>query len=459
MGVHATRLQRMALRAAALALLVMLVAGAGAAGSSGERWVVHDLTLEAARAPAASRPAPTQARAAATWCGTPTPTDLTPNAVAGNPVHWIYAIPSDGADRFGSYGSLMQTDAESIDAWWRTQDTVRVPRNDVAPFSCGLQLDLSLIRLSLSSSQLGDAETRFGAIADALIALQFASRFTKYVVYYDGPVEPDICGQGGSESTGLGFAVVYIQACAGVPLSTTAAHELLHTFGAVPRGAPHLCPEPNGGHVCDNTLDMMFPFGDETPITGLALDSGRDDYYAHSGAWPDAQDSPWLVQLDRQVPLALAISGPGSVRADVPGLQCAQTCTTTWNAGTAVALTAAPAAGAKLVRWTAGCAGSAGCNVAVNAGTTVSALFAPREYRLTVAVSGRGSVRSSRPGISCRPRCSSLVPSHVAIRLAATPTKGWRFKQWRGACGGTRAVCSVPMSANTSAQAVFVRSR
>jgi hypothetical protein len=435
----------------------MLAASAGAAGGSAERWVVHDVTLAAARAPAASQPARTPARATATWCGTPTPTDLAPNAVAGNPVHWIYAIPSDGADRFASYGSLMQTDAESIDAWWRTQDAARAPRNDVAPFSCGLQLDLSLIRLSLSSSQLGDADRRFGAIANALIALQFSSRFTKYLVYYDGPVEPDVCGQGGSDSTGLGFAVIYVQACAGVPLDTTAAHELLHTFGAVPRGAPHLCPEPNGGHVCDNPFDMMFPFGDESPITGLALDSGRDDYYAHSGAWADTQDSPWLAQLDRQVPFPLTISGPGSVRADVPGLQCAQNCTTTWNAGTALAVAAIPAPGAKFVRWSGACSGSSGCNLVVAPGATASAFFAPSTYRLTVAVSGRGSVRSARPGISCRPRCSSPVPSHEALRLTATPAKGWRFARWVGACRGTRAVCTLPMTRPTSARAVFAR--
>ncbi len=371
-------------------------------------------------------------------------------------MHWVYAIPSDGADRLASYGSAMQADAESIDAWWRSQDPLRAPRNDLAPFSCGLQLDLSLLRLPQSGSQLASIDTRFRAIAMSLMAVGFSSRHTKYLVYYDGPVEPDVCGQGGSDSSGLGFAVVYVQACAGVPWNTTAAHELIHTLGAVANGAPHMCPEPDDGHVCDNPYDLMFPFGDETPITGLALDSGRDDYYGHTGSWPDTQDSPWLVQLDRQVPFALTVSGPGSVSADIPGLRCSQSCTTTWSASTALELSATPATGMKLVGWGSGCSGRSACKVVVEPGKTVSALFAPATYRLTVAVSGRGAVRSSRPGVACPSRCSSLVPSYETLRLTPAPAKGWKFKQWSGACRG-KGMCSVPMTSATSARAVFVR--
>ena len=328
------KLQSMPRLVATVVVLVLVLGAGGAARDVQERWNVHEFTYEEARdralTPLAAR---TPARAAATWCGAPTQKDLIPNTVAGHPVHWVYAMPSDGPDRFSTYASIMQTDSESIDSWWRSQDPLRTLRSDLTQLSCGLQLDLSLIRLSQTGSQLGSIDSRFPQIADALIGLQFSSRHTKYVVYYDGPVEPDICGEGGSDSSGLGFALVYVQACLGVPWNTTAAHELLHTLGAVPDGAPHMCSAPEDGHVCDNSYDMLFPSGDETPIMGLALDSGRDDYYGHPGSWPDMQDSHWLVQFDRQVPLALTISGPGSVSADVPGLQCGQSCTTNWNAG------------------------------------------------------------------------------------------------------------------------------
>jgi hypothetical protein len=407
-------------------------------------------SLPAVRAPAGT---------SATWCGTPSQTDLVPNTVAGFPVHWIYATPADGADRFATFASAMQTDAETVDAWWRREDPTRAPRNDLTQLQCGQQLDLTTVRAQLSGAQLAGPDARFGAIFNSLVAANFRSPFTKYIVYYDGPVtDNDICGQGASDSSGFGLAVMYVQACAGVSTAAVVAHELLHTFGAVPDGAPHNCPAPNDGHVCDSTSDLLYPFIDASPLESKLLDPGRDDYYGHSAGYGDSQDAPWLVQLDRQQPLTVTISGPGQVSANVPGLQCSQTCTTTWNANTQMSLTATPSAGSKLVRWGGSCAGAGACSVTAAQGTTVSALFAPIVLRLTVSVDGRGSVRSSRSGITCRPRCSAAFPSHVPVRLTATPAKGWKFRSWTGACRGKSRTCSVPMTAAVSARAVFVRS-
>jgi hypothetical protein len=446
--------------AAVLAVVPLAVAAAVGARDSGREVVQPSQTVtwrdagslpESARAPAA---------AAATWCGTSQTADLTPNAVAGFAVKWIYVTPSDSADRLSTVAHTMQTDAEAIDAWWRREDPTRTPRNDVAPLSCGLQLDLSVLRLGLSSTQLARADGRFGAVFSSLVDADFVSQHTKYIVYYDGLVADDrICGQGGSEGSGMGLAIVYLQACPGISTSAIVAHELLHTFGAVPEGAPHDCPQPNDGHTCDNLGDLMHPFLDEEPLETKLLDPGRDDYYGHSARFSDSQDSPWLVQLDRQVQLPLTISGPGSVSADVPGLECGQSCTTTWNAATELELTAAPRPGFKLARWGGACAGGGSCSVAVAPGATVSALFAPVVFRLSVSVAGRGTVRSSRSGITCRPRCSATFPSYTPLRLTATPAKGWRFRSWSGACRGSNRSCTVPMTAATRARAVFVRAR
>src|SRR5215510_11146716 len=156
------------------------------------------------------------ARAAATWCGTASELDTRPNAVAGNPVHWIYAIPSDGADRFTSFASRMQTDWETIDSWWRGQDPSRAPRSDLAQFSCGNQLDISLVRLPQSGSQLSVPDSPFDMIWDAIEARGFRSEFSKYIVYYDGPVGDDrICGVGSTVPNGTGLAVFQAQSCAG----------------------------------------------------------------------------------------------------------------------------------------------------------------------------------------------------------------------------------------------------
>jgi hypothetical protein len=459
--VSRSRIVAVAAVAPALATVVGFAALGGGSGGGQDpaSYALRDVwtvTASAQGLPAIRSPQ----RAAATWCGTPSQLDLAPNAVAGFPVHWLYALPSDGADRFATFANAMQTDAEAIDAWWRREDPARTPRNDLAPLPCGQQLDLTTLRLQLSGAALtGDG--RFGSIFNALAVGNFRSPFTKYVVYYDGPVaNGDICGQGGSDGSGFGLAVVYVQACADVPTAAVAAHELLHTFGAVPDGAPHDCPEPNDGHTCDNQSDLMYPFINAgTPLSSMLLDPGRDDYYGHASGFGDSQDAAWLVQLDRQQPFTVTIAGPGAIRADVPGMQCGQTCTTTWNAGTRLGLSATPDPGAKLVRWSGSCTGAGACSVTTNPGAAVNALFAPLVYRLTVTVGGRGTVQSSRSGIACRPRCSAAFPSHVPVRLTATPSKGWRFRSWAGACRGRNRSCTVPMTAAARARAIFARVR
>lgn len=408
---------------------------------------------------AAMLPAGRTRAAAATWCGAPSALDATPNAVAGFPVRFLYAIPADGQDRFSTFASVMQTDWETIDSWWRGQDSSRTPRADLAQFACGLQLDLSSVRLRQSSAQISSRETPFEDVFDSLNTQGFNSQRTKYVVYYDGPVGNDnVCGVGGTLSSGLGLAVVSVRACVGASSAQIAAHELTHAMGAVPSRAPHNCPPPDDGHTCDNDRDLMYPVTDGTPLSGLTLDPGRDDYYGHSGSWLDIQDSGWLVQLDRQSPLALTISGSGRIAADVPGLLCSRSCSTAWNAGTRLALTAAAGPNAKFVRWGGACSGSSQCPVTVGESGGVTALFAPLTYRLTVRITGRGAVRGGSAEIACPGRCVSPVNSHTRVFLRASPATGWKLKGWTGGCRGKKALCTLPMTGNTTARAVFARS-
>jgi hypothetical protein len=457
---HALRKRGPSVAAAIAALAVTLgfAAGAGAGTESGLGAVGASTRAFAVTASSGATLPAVSARTSATWCGTPSEIDARPNVVSGNPVHWIYAIPSDGQDRLATFASRMQTDWETIDTWWRGQDPTRTPRSDLAQFSCGKQLDISAVRLSQSSQQLAVPETPFDLIWDSLERSGFRSQFTKYLVYYDGPVGNDkVCGVGATLSGGTGLAVFEARSCAGVEAAQVAAHELLHALGAVPSSAPNNCPPPDDGHTCDDDRDLMYPFTDGTPLSGLVLDPGRNDYYGHGGAWPDVQDSPWLVQLDRQAPFALAITGPGRVLADVPGLDCEASCTTTWNNGTRLTLTPTPSAGSKLVRWTGACTGVTQCSVAVGQSAGATAFFAPSSYRLSVRVAGKGSIRGPAAGIRCPGRCASSVPSYVPLRLTAQAAKGWTLRGWTGACRGKRSTCLLPMTASASARAVFVR--
>jgi hypothetical protein len=442
-------------RIAAGALVVAVCGVAAASGPPGSRADALRMvpTADGRAVGGNARPA-----AATAWCGTASQTDREPNLVAGNPIRWIYLIPSDGADNLAAVAQVMQADADQVDAWWRSQDSTRVPRNDLTAFSCGTQLDVTTLRSSLTGSQLAPLNGRFPSIFDTLERAGLTSEFTKYVVYYDGPADEDnVCGQGGSNDPNrTGLAVVYYRACAGISTAAVTAHEFLHTTGAVPDDVPHACTGDTSGHTCDTEADIMYPFIGQNALSAKVLDPGRDDYYGHSGRWIDSQDSPWLVRLAEQTPLAVTVSGAGSVAADVPGLECAASCTTTWNSGQRLVLSATPAAGSKLVRWSGPCSGSASCALTVAPGAAVAALFAPATFRLTVSVKGRGGVRGPG-GIQCRPRCGATLPSYESARLTAAPAKGWTFRSWAGACTGARRACTVPMSRAATVRATFVR--
>jgi hypothetical protein len=396
------------------------------------------------------------AAAAATWCGSTSSADRTPQAAAGYSVHLVYAVPSDGADGIATWGSAMQTDAETIDAWWRREDPARTVRFDTFSFACGTQLDISFLRLQQTGAQLDPIDRRADRVYDGLRAAGLLSAFEKTIVYYDGPDSqgrPTVCGQGGGS-----IAFVYVNACDGVPNDGIVAHELLHSLGAVPPQAPHDCPPPDDGHTCDTTTDIMYPYADGSNLFALLLDPGRDDYYGHTGSWLDVQDSEYLVRLDAQSQLSLGLQGPGRVVSDIPGVDCTTSCASTWNAGTRLSLSATPTGAEHFVRWGGACSGAVAlCNVTVDQATSVSALFAPAFYPLRVTVGGRGVVRGAAGRVFCPSECRVELASHTPVRITAMPAKGWRLKSWSGACRGAARTCNLQMRKASTTRAVFVR--
>ena len=105
---------------------------------------------------------------------------------------------------------------------------------------------------------------------------------------------------------------------------------------------------------------MLYPFASGDPLTSLVLDFNHDDYYGHSGSWPDIQDSLWLHRLD--VPGSRSASrsrAPGEITSDLPGVDCTAVCTTQWDQGAVVTLIADPAATDRFVRWSGPVRGTA----------------------------------------------------------------------------------------------------
>lgn len=256
------------------------------------------------------------------WCGPgPSASDRVPDATAGFSVHVLYVRPPGSPDRFAEWAPRIAGDAAEIEAWWRGQDPARSPRFDLfaVPGCAGSfgALDITSREVAITSAEDGLAD-----IGNALVAAGFRAREKTYLVYYDGPtnqVGPDrICGIGTAPSRGLpGYALVYLEPCGAETDDDlrvqTAAHELLHTFGAVSSAAPNECTnEGEARHVCDHPLDLMGPWVTDEPFGAHLLDANRDDYYGHSGPWTDVQDSLFLERLDgrdRTPP-----SAPGNVR-------------------------------------------------------------------------------------------------------------------------------------------------
>jgi hypothetical protein len=77
-------------------------------------------------------------------------------------------------------------------------------------------------------------------------------------------------------------------------------------------------------------------------------------------------------------------------------------------------------------------------------------------FTLTGRKTGKGSVRSTRPGIACGRDCVETFARGAIVQLTARPAAGSRFKRWGGDCAGTQARCSLRMNERRTAIARFV---
>jgi uncharacterized repeat protein (TIGR03803 family) len=87
---------------------------------------------------------------------------------------------------------------------------------------------------------------------------------------------------------------------------------------------------------------------------------------------------------------------------------------------------------------------------------TVFELQVPATYSLTVSTTGNGTVTSTDGFISCPGTCSHSYPPNTQVTLNATPSGGWTFSGWSGACSGTGS-CVVTMTQSLSVGATFTQ--
>jgi hypothetical protein len=420
--------------------------------------------------------APITARsvAAPVWCGSgASSSDRKPDFELSSErqVHVLYAYPADRAGRFDQLASPLATDVGAIGEWWRKEDPTRGPRWDLYAFpGCTSEagmLDLASVRLPRPSSAYEDSNDIDTLTSDLLGVV---GPLEKALVYYDGPrSEPRVCGTSWMAplyAGRLGFAYVFLRAAcngdvgAGGAAAVTAAHELTHSLGAVPlTGPPHVCQSQGmSGHVCDDPADLMFPFSSGLPLAATTLDTGNDDYYAHSGTWWDVQDSPWLSHLP-QHRLEVAVvrhGGSGRVTSSPAGIDCGTSCAASWDDGLTLQLRAVPEPGARLWSWSGSCTGWGDCKLELRDTSSVGATFGPNRYRIAVSIHGRGRVLSVPGGLACRGTCGAWFAPGTTVRLRAKPLAKWRFGHWSGACTGAGA-CLVRADADLAVGATFTR--
>jgi len=153
--------------------------------------------------------------------------------------------------------------------------------------------------------------------------------------------------------------------------------------------------------------------------------------------------------------LVVSVTGGGSVTGT--GINCGTDCREAYPQDSSVTLTATPATGQVFSGWGGACSGTAStCTVAMAAARTVSAGFAPAAstFKLSVNLSGSGTVASSPAGVNCGSDCWEYYAAGTSVTLSATPAAGQQFSGWSGACTGTGA-CTVSMSQARNVGASF----
>ena len=151
-------------------------------------------------------------------------------------------------------------------------------------------------------------------------------------------------------------------------------------------------------------------------------------------------------------------AGGGTVSSSPAGISCGAACAASYASGTAVTLTATPAANSTFAGWSgAGCGGTDTCSIAMTAAAGVTASFDLSFFTLTVAIAGSadGTVVSNPIGVNCGSTCASSYAAGTVVTLTATAPSGAAFSRWGGACSGTTPSCAVTLDAARSGTAIF----
>jgi Tol biopolymer transport system component len=257
--------------------------------------------------------------------------------------------------------------------------------------------------------------------------------------------------------TGAGSCVVTMNSAAAVTATFDTANVTVTKAGD---GSGTVTSSPAG---IDCGGDCTEPYLPGTTVTLTAAPTAKAVFTGWSGACTGTAPCVITASTDTSVTatfdtarlfVAKAGDGGGTVSSSPAGINCGTDCNESYLPGTAVTLTAAPAANAVFIGWSGACTGTGSCVLPMTTDASVTATFDTATLSVTRAGLGAGLVTSSPSGINCGLDCSESYLPGTSVTLTAAASAGGTFSGWSGACSGT-GPCVLNMSTDASVVATF----
>tara|TARA_B100000900_G_C20383387_1_gene635506 strand:+ start:260 stop:763 length:504 start_codon:yes stop_codon:yes gene_type:complete len=121
-----------------------------------------------------------------------------------------------------------------------------------------------------------------------------------------------------------------------------------------------------------------------------------------------------------------------------------------YNAGDTATLITVPAEKYTFDKWT-GASGNKETTIVMDGDKTVVGNFKRIEYLLTVIVEGQGTITQK----VIRAGAATNYNSGTVVELTATPSTGWKFKEWKGGLLGNTNPQQIIMDKVKTVTAVF----
>lgn len=216
------------------------------------------------------------------------------------------------------------------------------------------------------------------------------------------------------------------------------------------------------------TCSANISFG--TSVT-LSPSAGTYSYFSGFGGSCSGNSCTVVINSDKKVSASFTIlsyalavaksgTGVGEVASSDNIINCGTSCTSKYNHGSSITLTANPDAISTFTGWGGGgCTGIGSCTVTMDSAKTITAAFS-RIYRATVEKKGEetGIVKSADGTINCGNVCTATLLEGTEVALEASQSGIFIPDGFEGPCNnnGKDRICTLTMNYDKKVVAKFV---